>query len=470
MKKIIILILMVLLSACSFINPEGSNIETPETVKPPIYGKWVVTKYIYSDNLSNDNFMCKEIIGMDVLFANKEAFIAGEYIQGPIYKAKKINLGNYLYNKYNLNYEILSVENKDAYAISIKQSDLGAYEIIKVTEDKAFIFRNGFIFQISKSDDEIKDNELSLAIASKKDENIDASIETLGSKAESGLLLGLKIPGTSKLPTYNYKTIYIKFSDAGVENLYESSNILLPRLDGFSEVEIQRLFKENETTDNLIIKKRLDSIDESQTKEKPIQIEDRNVLKNIIYISDDIINIENYDTNMGIKKLRIYEIDKLESKKALEVKDFIDPDKTQGDNLLDIENRLEDPRNIGIFRQNGFWKLMGRNYNEEKNTYNDFDLNLVLPTSINKYNSLPIPMNEIKKFHSRIKDAFISPDNKFLITLENDMLKIYNIENGDIIENPLFEREIGDNADIIMSQWAMGRYSRLWQKEISRKN
>ena len=50
------------------------------------------------------------------------------------------------------------------------------------------------------------------------------------------------------------------------------------------------------------------------------------------------------------------------------------------------------------------------------------------------------------------------------------MLKIYNIGNGNIISNAIFEREIGQDTSVIMSQWSMGRYSKLWQKEITRKN
>ena len=123
-----------------------------------------------------------------------------------------------------------------------------------------------------------------------------------------------------------------------------------------------------------------------------------------------------------------------------------------------------------MYRENGYWKLIGRNNSSNGDFIKDFDLNIVLPNSINKYNVLNIPMTDLKKFNSKIKDAFISPDNKYLITLENTMLKIYNIGNGNIISNAIFEREIGQDTSVIMSQWSMGRYSKLWQKEITRKN
>ena len=114
--------------------------------------------------------------------------------------------------------------------------------------------------------------------------------------------------------------------------------------------------------------------------------------------------------------------------------------------------------------------MIGRNNASNGDFIKDFDLNIVLPNSINKYNVLNIPMTDLKKFNSKIKDAFISPDNKYLIILENTMLKIYNIGNGNIVSNAIFEREIGQDTSVIMSQWSMGRYSKLWQKEITRKN
>lgn len=96
-----------------------------------------------------------------------------------------------------------------------------------------------------------------------------------------------------------------------------------------------------------------------------------------------------------------------------------------------IEALKKDPYNVGIYRNNGFWKLKGR-VNLENNKFNDFDLNLVLPYEVNKYNEINIPMSDIKNFKSNIKDGFVSPDSNFLITLENNFIRIYNIEDNKI--------------------------------------
>ena len=137
--------------------------------------------------------------------------------------------------------------------------------------------------------------------------------------------------------------------------------------------------------------------------------------------------------------------------------------KAEGKNIQALK---EDPYNIGIYRDNGFWKLKGR-LNTEDGKYSDFDLNLVLPYEVNKYNKINIPMTQIKSFKSGIKDGFVSPDNNFLISLENNYLRIYNISEGKIISSPIFEREIGDEASTIMTEWATGRYANIWQDELS---
>lgn len=469
MKKLFLIFILLLLSACSIINTDRTSIQTPEVAKPPIYGKWTISKYINTYKTNDDNFQYKDIIGSDVLFASDEAMVSGDYIINPSYRTKRVNVDEYLYKKYNLNYKNLNIENKDAFAISLKQKDFTNYEIIKVSDDTAFIIRNNFIFQISKTDDDLTEDQLKVDISRNREDSSGLTIENLSDKADIGLMLGLKEPNQSKLPSFNYKTLYIKFYPEGVENVYESPNILLPRKDGFYQVEIQRVSKKDEISDNLLIKKRVDPLNDRQAKEKIYQIEDNNILKNINFISEDIINIENISVEKNLRKLRIYDINNIEKKEPLQIAYFISSDDNK-ELIKETNDKLKDNDNIGIYRENGYWKLKGRNNSSNGYFIKDFDLNIVLPNSINKYNVLNIPMTDLKKFNSKIKDAFISPDNKYLITLENTMLKIYNIGNGNIISNAIFEREIGQDTSVIMSQWSMGRYSKLWQKEITRKN
>ena len=197
------------------------------------------------------------------------------------------------------------------------------------------------------------------------------------------------------------------------------------------------------------------------------ELRENNSLKTVNFITNNYINVESLDRNTNKRSLRIYYLDNLEDRKALSYKDFLSEDSLANEETI-MEALNEDPYNIGIYRDNGFWKLKGR-LNERDNNFSDFDLNLVLPYEVNNYNKINVPMARIKNFKSNIKDGFVSPDNNFLITLENNFLRIYNISEGKIMANPIFEREIGDDASTIMTEWATGRYANIWQDELSSK-
>ena len=247
------------------------------------------------------------------------------------------------------------------------------------------------------------------------------------------------------------------------------NNIILPRDDRFFEVSVQRESKSEEVTDRLIARDyKTSSVinkDSEIPKNEAEELREDNSLKTINFVTNNYINVESLDRDTGKRTLRIYNLDNLEDKKALSYKDFISEEALEAEGK-NIQVLKEDPYNIGIYRDNGFWKLKGR-LNTEDGKFSDFDLNLVLPYEVNKYNKINIPMTQIKNFKSRIKDGFVSPDNNFLITLENNYLRIYNIEEGKIISSPIFEREIGDEASTIMTEWATGRYANIWQDELS---
>ena len=403
-KKIFFFFSLILLTGCSFFTSQGTNVERPEMGQSPIYGRWTITKFISNKRINQDNFKFKELIGEELYFSNDSVILANDYIKDAEYKTKYTRLSNYLYQKFNIDYKTLGLEDSDVYTTYIFDSNSNSstyYEVIKTSENTALVFDNGIILEIKLLDDKMKNEDLNSFILAKKDEVLNRR-NLFDYTGDKGFLIGLKTRIDSNPPNWNYKTLYLKFSDLKLENVYEMNNIVLPRDDSFYEVSVQRESKSDETTDKIIAKE--------YKRVKP----------------------RNNDP----------EIPKIE-----------------------VE---EDPYNIGIYRDNGFWKLKGR-LNEEDNTFSDFDLNLVLPYEVNNYNKINVPMSRIKNFKSNIRDGFVSPDNNFLITLENNFLKIYNISEGRIVPSPIFEREIGNDASTIMTEWATGRYANIWQEELSSK-
>ncbi|WP_062552066.1 hypothetical protein [Peptoniphilus phoceensis] len=472
-KKIFFFFSLILLTGCSFFTSQGTNVERPDMGQAPIYGKWTITKFISNKRINQDNFKFKELIGEELYFSNDSVILANDYIKDAEYKTKYTRLSNYLYQKFNIDYKTLGLEDSDVYTTYIFDSNSNSstyYEVIKTSENTALVFDNGIILEIKLLDDKMKNEDLNSFILAKKDEVLNRR-NLFDYTGDKGFLIGLKTRIDSNPPNWNYKTLYLKFSDLKLENVYEMNNIVLPRDDSFYEVSVQRESKSDETTDKIIAKEYKRVKPRNKDPEIPkIEVEElreNNSLKTVNFITNNYINVESLDRNTNERSLRIYKLDNLEDKKALTYKDFLSEESLENEGKK-IEALKEDPYNIGIYRDNGFWKLKGR-LNEEDNTFSDFDLNLVLPYEVNNYNKINVPMSRIKNFKSNITDGFVSPDNNFLITLENNFLKIYNISEGRIVPSPIFEREIGDDASTIMTEWATGRYANIWQEELSSK-
>lgn len=474
MKKCFAIILLIFLCGCNIINPQETSIETPKLDESPVYGKWTISKFIYNENVDIDNFMFKDIIGNEVIFSNNEALLANDYISNVKFQSKYVRLSEYLYNKFNINYKVLGFEDDDnvyvTYVSDESSSDNIYHEVIRINKDKALLFDNGVILEIELMDQNIDNEKLNSLISARKDDILKQG-EFLGIKGEKGFLIGLKTQTGSTIPTWNYNTIYIKFLNNAVENVYEVNNLIVPRDNGFSEISIERETKGGNISDKLIIEPN-DNYKNNNNNSSDIlknrkEIIDDNKLKSIDFVTNNYINIESYNLKNNMRTMRIYNLSDIINKDPIHYNEFLseDVELTPNDKL---ENLERDPFNIGIYRGKGFWKLKGRK-NYENGNFEDFDLNLVLPYDVNKYNKLNIPMSDIKNFRSTIKDGFVSPDNKFLITIENDKLRIYNILETGIDPEYIFEKDIGADTTCVMTEWATGKYAKLWKDEIAHK-
>lgn len=473
-KRIFLIFSLIFLCGCNIISPQGTNIETPRLGESPIYGKWVISKLIYNENLDIDSFQFKEVIGSEVIFSNEKSLLLNDYIDDVKYQSKYVKLSEYLYNKFNINYKALGFEEDDdvyvTYVSDANSSDNFYHEVIRLSKDKALLFDNGIILEIQLIDQQMDDENLNEIIAKRKDEVLKKG-EFLGSKSEKGFLLGLKTETGTKMPTWNYNTVYIKFSENTVENVYEVNNIMVPRDNGFSQINVNRETKGGIINDKLIIENnnnfRKQVPEDTDIMKEPKKFEDKNMLTTIDFVTNNYINLESYNLNNNMRTLRIYNLSDIQNRDPIHYNEFLSEDYQLTPNES-LENLESDPFNIGIYRDKGFWKLKGRK-TLANGKYEDYDLNLVLPTSVNKYNRLNIPMSDIKNFKPSIKDAFVSPDNKFLITIENNKLRIYNVLESGIDPNFIFEKDIGNNTVCVMSEWAVGKYAKIWKDEIAYK-
>ena len=60
-----------------------------------------------------------------------------------------------------------------------------------------------------------------------------------------------------------------------------------------------------------------------------------------------------------------------------------------------------------------------------------------------------------------------APNGEFIIIVTANELQIYPTDNDEILSfDPISKIQIPNNASIIMSEWALGRYPDIWENEM----
>ncbi|WP_039856626.1 hypothetical protein [Peptoniphilus sp. oral taxon 386] len=468
-KLVLITLMLLILTGCSFINIDMNKVETPTISKTPISGKWIITKCVFKEDYGEVNFNYKDYIGKDVVFTNNSAIVGNLYSENVTFKAKKVNAANYLYKKFDINKKKLNIDSDNLYIVDIYDKYSLFYEIIKASEDVCYIYADEVFLKITKISDTISDDEFNEILKRGKDEfNRSESIESIKS-SENGFLLGIKYTkDESSTKAFDYKTIFIKFKDNEIENSNEVDKILLPKQNKFFEISVDRQKNGDFYNDDVIVS--------SKFNNESFKINNEVVpsLKEIMFVSENYINYyETVEQYLNENRYSLYSLNILNNHNQIDLDDIV----KDGEYLFKRAGMVSmngnemgfyDSSNIGFIRENGFWKLVGI-IKFKDDSYKDkiFDLNILLPKDIVKYDKLSIPMSEIKEKFPNVKDAFISPNNRFLITMEIESLKVYNIINKEINPNVIYEIKIPKNSETIMTQWSMGKYSQMWDKEMS---
>jgi ATP:corrinoid adenosyltransferase len=112
--------------------------------------------------------------------------------------------------------------------------------------------------------------------------------------------------------------------------------------------------------------------------------------------------------------------------------------------------------------------LNGRiNYKQnEEELYKDFNLRAIPPKEMVSYDELSIPWDAIRLMIPDVIDVFASPNNEFIVAITSSHMIIYYVENGDIINEPVAKIKLPYDSSVIMSEWAVGRYTNLWENEV----
>lgn len=489
-KMAFLLALLFLLTACNIDDGNiQDKIEAPNNIHPPIEGKWVIKSYV--DDLQKDLNVDKidGFIGMEALF-HQDAFVLGEsFSLDPAFKLKKVKAYDYLLYKYKKDPRSLGIEDTQIKVISVSNQNQLMYEFIKLDESNILLYMDDVFFKLEKVVEEVSLEEINRYI--NVEETMMRNVSSVDpKKMDSGVLLGIKIPTydqVKEIPNWEYKTIWINREKGDSIKAYEVDSLLVPRKNGFYTVGMNRETSEKSVRDNLLLfprpekteKKKEDLseyIEENDSSRQLISRSNPSLLRNILFVGSDYISIENIEVdNKNKKYLEIYALDNLEHNKSIKLSDILGEESkeifaNESKNLLslDVKSKI-DERNVGLIRKNGYWIINGRfNYiQNEEELYKDFNIKAIPPKEIISFDELAIPWNKLKLQIPKILDVFSSPNEDFMIIVEEDKLEIYEIENNRLnLGNPLMIIPLENNSSVVMSEWALGKYTEIWEDMV----
>lgn len=508
MKKLCYLIglitFLALLSSCNVVEGNISDrITSPENIRPPILGKWVIEQLLKSSYSQFKEGEEELYIGREALFHKDAVIIGDNYTTNPSFKMKVVNARDYLLYKYKSTPEVLGIEDEKVEVITILNDNTYFYEFIKLNEETMIVNINESFYSIKRSIEEISLDEINRYI------NVEKSLlRTFGAvedeSYQSGIMIGLKVPSfdeDNNVPIWDYKTIWINSQDNSIANIYELNRLLMPRMNGFWILDTNRVIEGESIRDEIIAlpQFRVDTskmvedeklitlnenlMDFKREDESMISIfskaAERNsepsILKNILFLGNDYISVENTDLNKDARRsLQVYAIDNLADKEAIKLSDLIG--QTGKDIFIDsarssmnIDSKIvPNEENIGLVRKNGYWIIKGRvNYMENtEELYTDFNIRVIPPKEMVNYDEQIIPWDAVRLIVPDVVDVFSSPNNELIVVITSSHLVVYYLEDGDIINNPAARIKLPNDSSIIMAEWAVGRYANIWENEV----
>lgn len=486
---IIMFLLMLILSSCSIKETNiDERLKAPKIITSPLEGKWNVIDYISVSG--TDQKEEKEYMGQTALFHKDALLFMNYYTVKPSFKMKKVNAVDYLLYKYKINADKLGINDKNIEVFSIYNDNQFFVEAIRENQDILFLYVEDGFYKLEKVMDKVSAEEINKYIDIQEEINKDLSVKET-KDLNSGILLGIKssiFDEKNNVPNWSYSTIWINTEDKEIQEIYKMDELLFPRKSGFWEMDVERTIKENRIYDKIDARSQIykeDSKDKSSISvEKElsgandINIREKSILKNVLYIGNNYISTEIIDLeNKNKKSIEIQTVDNLKSDNSINLEDIIDNGKelflegAQG--LLNVdETVLLDESNIGIVRKNGYWMLKGRvNYEKnEEEIYKDFIVKAVPPEEIIGHDSHFVLWDEMKRKFPNIIDMYSSPNEDIIIIRNQFEILVYSSDIvKDINSPPLARIEMPESDSIIMAEWSTQKYTEIWRNELLKR-
>lgn len=478
---------MLFMTSCNMDGIELSeNIDAPKNNNLPISGEWRIEDYKINATSGMDEEKAKSYLGTEALFHNDLISLGENYCTDPSFRIKNVDTEEYLIYHYKVTPEFLNIDSNTMEVVSITGTEQFFYEFLKVSNNTVIVNIEGVFFYLNKVSE---DPEVEGVEHEKLTENIllDTARTFNEESLSTAILLGLKSLDLENneegIEKWNYRTLFIRSENKEIISIYEMKDILLPRKTGFWKVNVEREQKDDKINDNIL------AYPLNKTLEKGTEVKDKedenkeSTIKNILYIGNDYISLENiHYRNKGERVLEFYPVDNIGKFKPLMISDVIGEigkeafiegvnkeilaDKEEYKNSsIDLRPNEE---SFGLFRRNGHWVFNGRiNYVDNGiSIYENFNIKAIPPKEVVYYDELSIPWNRIKSKVPEALDAFTSPNEDIGIVITHNDIFIYTIEDGEFSNKPVKSIRLNSTEKIIMAEWAVGRYPKLWEEEF----
>nr|WP_300003197.1 hypothetical protein [Tissierella sp.] len=493
MKKIkliaLIFITLFILSACNISETNiNERLKAPKTNISPIEGKWNVTDYFpISGEVSKEE---KEYMGQPALFHKDALIFMNYYTLKPSFKMKKVNSVDYLLYKYKTNSNNLNIESEEIEVLSIYNDNQFFMEAIKDSKGNLLLYVEDGFYKLEKTEDKVSRDEIYkyIDIEEKVSEDLkDKNTENLN----SGVLIGIKsskFDEKNDVPNWEYSTLWINSDDKKVEEIYKINELILPRKNGFWEIDVNRNIEQDSIYDSIEARLQLNAKDDKKisssfienevNRSKNMDILKKSLLKNILYIGNNYISTEIIDNNKSKRTMKIQTIDNLKNDNSINLEDIIDGGKEifleGAQSLINIDKNVKlDESNIGIVRKNGYWMLNGRvNYEKnEEELYKDFIIKAVPPEEMVGYDKHFILWDELRSKFPNMIDMYSSPNEDIIIVRNPFELVVYATDGeGNIESQALATIDLPESDTIIMAEWATQKYTDIWRNEMLKRD
>ncbi|MBZ4664292.1 MAG: hypothetical protein JG776_2010 [Caloramator sp.] len=454
-KKSIVLIaiflILINITGCSNFS-SSQKVRAPKNKSIPIKGSFKVES---ADDYKNDDLVSRSFV-----FKEDEFWDGVDRFIGVSYKIKIVDMSEYLLN----GYRIKNIKKgKEVQVVSVISNGNFLYDFIKINDELIMLVYNKKVYRLKKTNDEYDISSW------RRNINIFNSKKNTSNK-DVALFLGIR---SKKEGEYSYKTYYLGTSNDEIKEMYVTDNIFLPRKNGFWKINIE----DSQIKVNNISKGQ----EKAFNKKDGVFLAKGNLNTNmyIDFVGNDYIAINEMDGL--IERLKIVPVDNPMQQRGVSIIDLLGENYKQNfdeqrDSILKELNGVEINKdfkyeNIGISRKNGSYLLKGRiNYKSgDFFSYVDFDTGFFPPSNMVMYDTLCIPMKDIKNKIPQAIDAYTSPNKDIAVIVLPKSIEFYRIKNQKLSEK-IGEIKIAKEDKIIMLEWAVGSYSEVWRDNFIKNN